>query len=108
LSYTIDPNRDTRDVLAAYAVRHGVAVQSRDWLFLRGDESQIHRLAEQYYLLSAGVDSTAPGGFLHSGQFLLLDPKGRIRGLYDGTSADECKVLERDLDALRREWSEEK
>jgi hypothetical protein len=37
-----------------------------------------------------------------------LDPKGRIRGLYDGTSADECKVLERDLDALRREWSEEK
>ena len=107
LSYTIDPNRDTRDVLAAYAVRHGVAATSRDWLFLRGDESQIHRLAEQYYLLSAGVDSTAPGGFLHSGQFLLLDPKGRIRGLYDGTSADECKVLERDLDALRREWSEE-
>jgi hypothetical protein len=37
-----------------------------------------------------------------------LDPKGRIRGLYDGTSVDECKVLERDLDALRREWSEEK
>ena len=108
LSYTIDPNQDTRDVLAAYAERHGVAGQSRDWLFLRGDESQIHRLAEQYYLLSAGVDSTAPGGFLHSGQFLLLDPKGRIRGLYDGTSVDECKVLERDLDALRREWSEEK
>lgn len=108
LSYTIDPNRDTRDVLAAYAERHGVAGQSRDWLFLRGDESQIHRLAEQYFLLSAGVDSTAPGGFLHSGQFLLLDPKGRIRGLYDGTSVDECKVLERDLDALRREWSEEK
>ncbi|MEY5052454.1 MAG: hypothetical protein RIS78_1007, partial [Bacteroidota bacterium] len=60
LSYTIDPNRDTRDVLAAYAERHGVAATSRDWLFLRGDESQIHRLAEQYYLLSAGVDSTAP------------------------------------------------
>ena len=107
LSYTIDPNRDTREVLADYAVRHGVPAQSRDWLFLRGDEASIHRLAEQYYLLSAGVDSTAPGGFLHSGQFLLLDPKGRIRGLYDGTSADECKVLERDLDALRREWSEE-
>jgi len=108
LSYTIDPNRDTRDVLAAYAERHGVAAQSRDWLFLRGEESQIHRLAEQYYLLSAGVDSTAPGGFLHSGQFLLLDPKGRIRGLYDGTSAEECKILERDLDALRREWSKKR
>ena len=29
LSYTIDPNRDTRDVLAAYAERHGVAAQQR-------------------------------------------------------------------------------
>jgi protein SCO1/2 len=60
-------------------------------------------LAEQYYLLSAGADSTAPGGFLHSGQFLLLDTRGRIRGLYDGTSPAECAVLEKDLGKLRLE-----
>jgi len=106
LSYTIDPTRDTQAVLAAYAKRHGVPEGNRDWLFLRGDEASIHRLAEQYYLLSAGVDSTAPGGFLHSGQFLLIDPMGRLRGLYDGTSEAECKNLERDLNALRLEWSE--
>ncbi|MFM7497424.1 MAG: SCO family protein, partial [Bacteroidota bacterium] len=82
LSYTIDPQMDTRDGLSAYAQQHGVTKGDRTWLFLRGDENQIHALAEQYYLLSAGADSTAPGGFLHSGQFLLLDTRGRIRGLY--------------------------
>lgn len=103
VSYTIDPQRDTRDVLSTYAQKHGVAKGNRNWLFLRGDEAQIHALAEQYYLLSAGADSTAPGGFLHSGQFLLLDTRGRIRGLYDGTSPAECAVLERDLEKLRLE-----
>lgn len=105
VSYTIDPERDTREVLAAYAAQHGVLPPDRTWLFVRGLEKDIHRLAEQYYLLSAGADSTAPGGFLHSGQFLLLDPLGRIRGLYDGTNQAECAVLLRDLRKLQAAYS---
>jgi protein SCO1/2 len=72
---------------------------------LRGLEQEIHQLAQQYYLLSAGSDSTAPGGFLHSGQFLLIDPLGRIRGLYDGTQWAECKVLQRDMALLQKEFT---
>ncbi|MBM3935655.1 MAG: SCO family protein [Sphingomonadales bacterium] len=105
VSYTIDPQRDTRDVLAEYAQKHGVRPPSRQWLLLRGKEEEIHHLARQYYLLSAGPDSAAPGGFLHSGQFLLIDPRGRIRGLYDGTNWAECKVLESDLALLQKEFS---
>ncbi len=104
VSYTIDPLRDTRDILAEYALRHGVHPSSRQWLLLRGKEEEIHRLAEQYYLLSAGADRSAPGGFLHSGQFLLIDPKGRIRGLYDGTNWAECKILQRDITLLQKEF----
>lgn len=105
ISYTIDPHRDTRDVLADYAIRHGVRPPDRGWLMLRGKEEEIHQLAQQYYLLSAGADSTAPGGYLHSGQFLLIDPLGRIRGLYDGTQWAECKVLQRDLALLQKEFT---
>jgi protein SCO1/2 len=105
VSYTIDPQRDTREVLAGYALRHGVRPPSRQWLLLRGLEQEIHQLAQQYYLLSAGSDSTAPGGFLHSGQFLLIDPLGRIRGLYDGTQWAECKVLQRDMALLQKEFT---
>lgn len=105
ISYTIDPQRDTREVLADYALRHGVQPPSRQWLLLRGREQDIHHLAQQYYLLSAGADSTAPGGFLHSGQFLLIDPLGRIRGLYDGTQWAECKVLQRDMELLQKEFA---
>lgn len=104
VSYTIDPQRDTREVLADYAERHGVRPPSRQWLLLRGEAEEIHRLAEQYYLLSAGADRSAPGGFLHSGQFLLIDPKGRIRGLYDGTQWAECKILQRDITLLQEEF----
>ena len=105
ISYTIDPQRDTRVVLAEYAQRHGIKPSSRQWLLLRGKEEEIHRLAEQYYLLSAGVDRSAPGGFLHSGQFLLIDPRGRIRGLYDGTQWAECKILLRDIGLLQKEFN---
>jgi len=104
VSYTIDPHRDTREVLAEYAERHGVKPSSRQWLLLRGKEEEIHRLAEQYYLLSAGADRSAPGGFLHSGQFLLIDPKGRIRGLYDGTQWADCEILQRDIALLQEEF----
>jgi len=104
ISYTIDPQRDTREVLADYAERHGVKPSSRQWLLLRGKEEEIHRLAEQYYLLSAGADRDAPGGFLHSGQFLLIDPNGRIRGLYDGTQWADCEILQRDIALLQEEF----
>jgi cytochrome oxidase Cu insertion factor (SCO1/SenC/PrrC family) len=45
VSITVDPDRDTPQVLARYAKRFG-ADQQR-WLFLTGKKEAIHRLAEE-------------------------------------------------------------
>ena len=83
ISHTIDPEYDDASVLKKYA--NGLQVESKTWHFVTGDKAYIYDLAIQSYLSVALEDSTAPGGYLHSGAFLLVDQKKRIRGVYDGT-----------------------
>ena len=54
-------------------------------------------------MVSAGEDSHAPSGVVHSGAFILLDGKRRIRAYYDGTKASEMKKLEKDIEKLLNE-----
>jgi protein SCO1 len=98
LSHTVDPEFDTQEVLAEYAQSSGV--KNRNWLFLRGPEEEIYQIAKQAYLSYVASDSTAPGGFLHSGHLVLLDADKKIRGVYDGTSAEETDQLLKDLPIL--------
>lgn len=98
LSHSVDGTYDTQEVLAAYAQVAGAT--NRNWLFLRGDEAEIYNIAKTAYLSYVAVDSTAPGGFLHSGHLILLDPDRKIRGVYDGTAAAEVARLLRDLPKL--------
>jgi protein SCO1/2 len=60
-------------------------------------------LAEKSYYASAIVDSTEPGGFVHSGGLILIDKKRRVRGIYDGTNADETDKLINDIKRLKNE-----
>jgi protein SCO1 len=97
LSHTVDPERDTVEALAEYAQR--VHAGER-WQFVTGDKREIYEIAVRGYLVPVEEDVLAPGGFLHSEQFVMVDKKGRIRGFYDGTSItelnrliDEIKVL---------------
>ena len=46
------------------------------------------------------IDQDEPGGFLHSGTFLLVDRKRRIRGVYDGTDKAEMNKLIDDIKIL--------
>lgn len=91
LSHSVDPDYDTREVLAAYAKRAGAT--GRNWLFLRGEEAVIYELAQKAYLSHVQADSAAPGGFIHSGHIILLDANKRIRGVYDGTNEAEIPAL---------------
>jgi protein SCO1/2 len=49
-------------------------------------------------------DEVAPGGFLHSSNLFLIDKKGRIRGIFDGTSTSETNDL---MDAIGILYKEE-
>ena len=93
LSVSVDPARDTEQVLAAYAEAKGVTDER--WRFLYGPLDQIEYFAQKGLLLS-------PDGFpeAHSIKFVLLDPAGRIRGYYNGLLKRDMDRLERDLEGL--------
>lgn len=99
LSHSIDPTFDTPEVLKDYAEKLGVADAST-WNFLTGDQEKIFEIGQTSYLTTAMADQLEPGGFLHSGAFLLVDGEGRIRGVYDGTKADQVDRLISDIPKL--------
>jgi len=91
LSHTINPEHDTVEVLYEYSKK----VHSIDsvWEFVTGSKEEIASVAREGYFANAMKDLDAEGGFLHSTNFFLIDKKGRIRGIFDGTSTrdvDDC------------------
>ncbi|WPQ60664.1 SCO family protein [Chitinophaga sancti] len=100
LSHTIDPEYDTIPRLKAYSTSLGV--QTERWHFVTAPADTIYKLAASYYA-TVYPDSTIPGGFTHSGGFLLIDQNRHIRGVYDGTDSTETGRLIRDIHILLKE-----
>lgn len=101
LSHTIDPEYDTVALLHDFAERLGVT--SNRWHFVTGVKDSIYKIAQTSYFATAMEDKAEPDGFIHSGAFLLIDKKQRIRGKYDGTKEAEVNKLIADIKKLRRE-----
>ena len=99
LSHTIDPTHDTQAVLKDYAEKLGVP-NAATWNFLTGDQEKIFEIGQTSYLTTTMADDMEPGGFLHSGAFLLVDQQGRIRGVYDGTKTEQVDRLLADIPKL--------
>lgn len=98
LSYTVDPEHDTREVLKEYAREH--KADTARWKFLTGDAASIYRLGNTGYLLSAMEDTLDPERFVHSPNFVLVDKQRHIRGMYDGTTPSGVKDLVNDIKLL--------
>ncbi len=107
LSHTIDPEYDTVALLKDYALRLGVNDAST-WHFLTGDKEHIYEIGQQSYMVTAGEDKDEPGGYIHSGAFILVDPHGHIRGIYDGTEANQVDKLINDIPKLLHEFESKK
>jgi protein SCO1/2 len=101
LSHTIDPEYDTVALLHDFAKRLGVT--DNRWRFVTGVKDSIYKIAQTSYFATAMEDKSEPDGFIHSGAFLLIDKKQRIRGKYDGTKEEEVNKLIADIKKLRRE-----
>jgi protein SCO1/2 len=101
ISHSIDPERDTVPRLKTFAGTLGVAAPK--WNFVTGNQDSILHLAEQSYFSIAYPDSTAPGGFTHSGGLLLIDQNRHIRGVYDGTRPQETRRLIEDIRTLLKQ-----
>lgn len=103
LSHTVNPDRDSAAVLNDYAKM--VHADTKSWTFVTGDKQSIYKTAIESYLLPAGEDVLADGGFLHSEQFVLVDKEKHIRGLYDGTSLPDVNKLIDDIKLLQADYA---
>ena len=102
LSHSIDPIHDSVPVLKEFADNLGIT--GRQWLFVTGDREKIYDIAQGSYMVTAQADSTAPGGVVHSGAFILIDKAKHIRGVYDGTTEAGVDKLMGDIDRLLAEY----
>jgi protein SCO1/2 len=101
LSHTVDPQRDTPEVLKAYGDQLGADYSN--WNFVTGKADDIYYQAEDGYMLTAFPSDTAQGGFFHTDKFSLIDANMHIRGYYDGTSTQEVDRLLQDIEKLLKE-----
>lgn len=100
VSFTVDPETDTPEVLARYAKPFE---PGEDWSFLTGTRDALHGFARDGVKLDVFEtpqgEPAADGPFMHSGRFFLVDGQARIRGYYDSGDEDDMKRL---LDDLRQ------
>ena len=94
ISHTVNPEFDTENVLLEYSKKQNADLNN--WDFVTGDKQAIYKQAAEY-LIIAGQDTTQEIEFVHSDKLVLIDQKGRIRGLYDGTENESVDKLINDL-----------
>jgi protein SCO1/2 len=110
LSHTVFPSYDTVEVMKAYADRF--EADHNQWWFLTGSKKELYLMARKSYLVvpDENDDSFEHGDesdFIHTENFVLIDPDRRIRGMYDGTDPDQVSELIKDVYDLKREYKQE-
>jgi cytochrome oxidase Cu insertion factor (SCO1/SenC/PrrC family) len=98
ISFTVDPARDTPQVLAEYSKKFGT--DSKRWLFLTGDVATLNMLDQDAFKLGS-----IGGEIEHSTRYALVDKKGHIRGYYGISEGDPARKIARDIAKLEKETS---
>jgi len=96
ISFTVDPARDTPEVLNAYAKQF--KAREGFWYFLTGTPDSLNQLSKHAFKLG-DVD----GNLEHSTRFVLVDKFGRLRGYYTTESASIIPQLVADAKSLLKE-----
>mgnify|MGYP001813300030 FL=1 len=113
-SVSIDPERDSPEVLKAYAKEKGATL--KNWYFLTGEKDDVYNFSNDGFRLYAGENKDVEGGFEHSGLFALIDKEGYIRSrtvingenenpikFYNGLDDKEIQWLKEDIKLLLKE-----
>ncbi len=113
-SVSIDPEKDSPEVLKAYAEAKGATL--KNWYFLTGDKNDVYAFSNDGFRLYAGENKDIEGGFEHSGLFALVDKEGYIRSrtvingenenpikFYNGLDEKEIQWLKEDIKLLLKE-----
>ena len=111
VSHSVNPEFDSPKVLREYAEKMGA--KTSNWDFLTGEKETIYSLGLKGYFAEAEESELAPGGFLHTENFVLVDrfgyirsrvdADGNIKAVYDGTNSEDVKLLYQDIKTLLKE-----
>jgi protein SCO1/2 len=102
LSHSVTPVKDSVPVLNAYAKENNV--NASKWSLVTGDKDEIYKLARTAYFADEDfVKTQDESAFIHTENFILIDQKGRIRGVYNGTLAVETDRILRHIKMLKKE-----
>jgi cytochrome oxidase Cu insertion factor (SCO1/SenC/PrrC family) len=101
VSFSVDPEKDTPEVLRGYAER--LQAEPGRWDFLTGPKSTIYKLSHDGFKLAVSDGSHEQGIPVHSTRIVLVDRHGQIRGYYDATEPDAITKLLADTNHLLRE-----
>src|SRR5881296_412133 len=101
VSFSVDPEKDTPQVLRGYADK--LQADPARWDFLTGPKSAIYKLSHDGFKLAVSDGSDERGIPVHSTRMVLVDRRGQIRGYYDATEADAVTKLLADTNHLLRE-----
>ncbi|HEY7161474.1 MAG TPA: SCO family protein [Acidobacteriota bacterium] len=96
VSFTVDPDHDTPEVLSEYAKQNHV---QKNWLLLTGEKGQMRQLITRGFFLPVEPEKDGPT-VLHSEKFVLIDQQGQIRGYYDSQAADSQDQILADVQRL--------
>ena len=101
VSFSVDPEKDTTEVLSRYADRY--KADSIRWLFLTGAKEDMTRLVQEGFKLSAVPVANAESSesiIMHSPRFVLIDKQAEIRGYYDSRDPQALERLKKDVATL--------
>jgi protein SCO1/2 len=101
VSFSVDPEKDTPQVLLGYAEK--LQAEPARWDFLTGPKSAIYKLSHDAFKLAVSDGRDEQGIPVHSTRMVLVDRRGQIRGYYDATEADAITKLLADANHLLRE-----
>ena len=98
LSLSVTPEIDSIPILRDYATNKGV-IDSK-WNITTGNKKHIYKLARKSYFAVVDQGDGGIQDFIHTPNFVLVDKKKQIRGIYDGTNDDEILRLVNDIKIL--------
>lgn len=101
VSFSVDPEKDTPEVLRAYADK--LRKEPLRWDFLTGSRETIYSLSKDGFKLGVSDGSEEERVPVHSTRFVLVDRRGTIRGYYDAVTPDAVTKLLADTNHLLRE-----
>jgi protein SCO1/2 len=104
VSFSVDPENDTPDVLKAYAAR--AYADSARWAFVTGPADDVERAVVLGFKVSAAKFAAGAHDYdvTHGNWLVLVDARGDLRGYY---ASDESGALDRlKADVLKLERAE--